>query len=277
MATIKGAANTKQSGYRMISINRLITLPEYRRKVPTNLLRPLFARLPFLFLAFFASLSCTPATLLAAAKSSVGAEKTKADPTKSAEKFLANAEQMIEQLILQIDRQNGSEEDGTGLSENLSPTSYVSSVPNIKPVSGLITSTFGMRVHPIYNLTLLHQGIDISAEEGTNVQTTGDGIVAFAGYDKGYGQKITINHGYGYKTSYAHLSTLLVHQGQKVSRGDIIALSGNTGITTGPHLHYEIQKNNIKVNPTAYFYDETNPDKLITIQNASPKQEDNHS
>jgi murein DD-endopeptidase MepM/ murein hydrolase activator NlpD len=270
MATIKSAANTKRSGYRMISINRFMTLPEYCRKVPTNLLRPLLAILPLLFFAFFASLSCTPAPLLAA-------EKAKAEPTKSAEKFLANAEQMIEQLILQIDRQNGSEEDGIGLSENLNPTPYVSSVPNIKPVSGLITSTFGMRLHPIYNLSLFHQGIDISAAEGTNVQTTGDGIVAFAGYDKGYGQKITINHGYGYKTSYAHLSTLLVHQGQKVSRGNTIAQSGNTGITTGPHLHYEIQKNNIKVNPTAYFYDETNPDKLITIQNASPKQEDNHS
>ncbi len=261
----------------MISINRFITLPEYCRKVPTNLLRPLLAMLPLLFFAFFASLSCTPATLLAAAKAPVGSEKAKAEPTISAEGFLANAEQMIEQLILQIDRQNGSEEDGIGLSENLNPTPYVSSVPNIKPVSGLITSTFGMRAHPIYNLSLFHQGLDISAAEGTNVQTTGDGIVAFAGYDKGYGQKITINHGYGYKTSYAHLSTLMVHQGQKVSRGDIIALSGNTGVTTGPHLHYEIQKNNIKVNPTAYFYDETNPDKRISIQNVSPKQEDNHS
>ena len=106
--------------------------------------------------------------------------------------------------------------------------------------------------------------------------STGDGIVAFSGYDKGFGQKVTINHGYGYKTIYAHLSKLLVRQGQKISRGDIIALSGNTGASTGPHMHYEVHKNNVIVNPTAYFFN-GKPDKLITIKQTSPEEEGNNS
>ena len=103
-----------------------------------------------------------------------------------------------------------------------------------------------------------------------------DGIVAFSGYDKGYGQKIIINHGYGYKTVYAHLSKPLVSQGQKVKRSEIIALSGNTGVSTGPHLHYEVRKDNARVNPTAYFFDGTNSNKFLSIKKTSPEEEGNN-
>ena len=218
-----------------------------------------------------------PIALRATEKKRADKGRIKSEQTKKAEAFLANAEQMIEQMILQIDRQNGNDAGAGELADNPDPTSFVSSLPNIKPVKGSITSSFGLRLHPIYNLSLFHQGIDIAASEGTNVQTTGDGIVAFSGYDKGYGQIVAINHGYGYKTTYAHLSKLLVHQGQRVSRGDIIALSGNTGISTAPHLHYEVQKDNVKVNPTAYFFNDTTPETFISTQGSSLEKSDKHS
>jgi len=196
---------------------------------------------------------------------------------RTTEGLLATTEDMIEQLILQIDRQKENIQDSRELTDNPHPTSFFSSIPNIKPVNGSITSRFGSRVHPVYNVTLFHSGVDFSAAQGTMVHSTGDGIVAFSGYDKGYGQKVTINHGYGYKTIYAHLSKSLVRQGQNIKRGEIIALSGSTGVSTGPHLHYEVQKDNVKVNPTAYFFDDSNPDKFITIQKSSPEQRDNNS
>lgn len=229
----------------------------------------------FLLLLFF-PFSLYQATLLATEKQPVIPQKTALNQTKSVESFVANAEKMIEELIVQLEQQNENNWEKIAIEENQNPTSLVSSIPNIKPLNGSITSTFGLRIHPVYNLPLFHQGIDISASTGTHVQTTGDGIVAFAGGDKGYGQMIAVNHGYGYKTIYAHLSKLMVRQGQKVSRGDIIALSGNTGTSTGPHLHYEVQKNNVKVNPTTYFFNETNTDKFTSTINSSPEKSDNH-
>jgi len=249
---------------------------EYQRKGDSLRLNTLARRCAVLFLALSASLSFTSPTLLATEKQPVVPNKPTTNQVKIADAFVANTEQMIEQLIMQVEPESDNTWEKTGLTDNPNPTSFVSSIPNIKPLNGSITSTFGLRIHPIYNLSLFHQGIDISASAGTNVQTTGDGIVAFAGNDKGYGQMIAINHGYGYKTIYAHLSKLMVRQGQKVSRGDVIALSGNTGVSTGPHLHYEVQKNNIKVNPTAYFFNDTNPGKFISTDNSSPEKSDNH-
>ncbi|MEI7747942.1 MAG: M23 family metallopeptidase [Chlorobiaceae bacterium] len=259
----------------MTFTNRFVTLSEFGRKFLASLDVYLSKGAFTLFLTLLFSLSCNPATLLAEDKQP--GDTKKSEPAKTAEGLLASTEQIIEQMIMKIDFQKESTTEATELAENPNPTSFFSSIPNIKPVIGAISSAFGARVHPIYNVTLFHSGIDISASEGTRVQTTGDGIVAFSGYDKGYGQKITINHGYGYKTIYAHLSKSLVRQGQKVKRGDIIALSGNTGVSTGPHLHYEVLKDNVKVNPTAYFFDETNPDKFITTQKTEPDRRDNNS
>ena len=259
----------------MTFTNRFVTLSEFSRKCLSALNVSFSKGTLYFFLILLFSLSHTPATLLAEDKQPGDIKKS--EPVKTAEGLLASTEQMIEQMIMKMDFQKDNASESTELAENPNPTSFFSSIPNIKPVSGSITSAFGVRVHPVYNISLFHSGIDISASEGTRVQTTGDGIVAFSGYDKGYGQKITINHGYGYKTIYAHLSKSLVRQGQKVKRGDIIALSGNTGVSTGPHLHYEVQKDNIKVNPTAYFFDETNPDKFITTQKTEPDGRDNNS
>ncbi|MFZ4524115.1 MAG: M23 family metallopeptidase [Chlorobium sp.] len=255
----------------MTSTNRFVTLsgfgPIFLASVKLRLGMVVF----ILSLTLLFSLSCSPATLLAEEKQPGNSK------AKNAQGLLASTEQIIEQMIMKIDFDIDKATESTELAENPNPTSFFSSIPNIKPVSGAISSAFGVRVHPIYNTSLFHSGIDISTSEGTKIETTGDGIVAFSGYDKGYGQKITINHGYGYRTIYAHLSKSLVRQGQKVKRGDIIALSGNTGVSTGPHLHYEVLKNNVKVNPTAYFFDETNPDKFITTQKTEPDGRNNNS
>ncbi len=259
----------------MTFTNWFVILSEFGRKFLASLAEHLSKGTFVLFLSLLSSFSYTPATLLAEDKQP--GDTKKAEPAKNANGLLASTEQIIEQMIMKIDFQKDNATESTELAENPNPTSFFSSIPNIKPIIGAVTSAFGSRVHPIYNVPLFHSGIDISASEGTRVQTTGDGIVAFSGYDKGYGQKITINHGYGYKTIYAHLSKSLVRQGQKVKRGDIIALSGNTGVSTGPHLHYEVLKDNVKVNPTAYFFDETNPDNFITTQKTETDGRDNNS
>ncbi|NTV92004.1 MAG: M23 family metallopeptidase, partial [Chlorobiaceae bacterium] len=189
-------------------------------------------------------------------------------PAASAEGLLASTEEMIEHLILQIDRQNeNSPETNDNYTE--SGKNFFSSIPNIKPVPGSITSNFGQRFHPVYNTMLFHAGVDFSAAIGTRVQATGSGVVAFSGYDKGYGEKVVINHGFGFATVYAHLSKSLVRQGQRINRGEIIALTGNSGVSTGPHLHYEVHKNNVKVNPTSYFFNGGSPSKFITNETNS--------
>ena len=260
----------------MFSATPFITLSGFSRKVRTFLVMHLSLNNFFFSLALFTSLLLTPTLILAQEQQIVDSAPKNATP-KTTEGLLATTEQMIEQLIRQIDLQKENTIEKDELIENPNPTSFFSSIPNIKPVEGSITSSFGVRMHPIYHLPLFHAGIDFAVPEGTRVQSTGDGIVAFSGYDKGFGQKVTINHGYGYKTVYAHLSKSLVRQGQKVKRGDVIALSGNTGVSTGPHMHYEVHKNNVIVNPTAYFFDGINPDKFITRQKPAPDEIDNNS
>ncbi len=128
-------------------------------------------------------------------------------------------------------------------------------IPAIDPIrGGIITDGFGMRFHPILHMRLMHDGIDLVADVGTNVHATGDGVVTYVGPRGGYGNVVEIDHGFGYSTLYGHLEKALVREGQKVKRGQVIALSGDTGLSTGPHLHYEVIKNGIHVNPAGYFF-----------------------
>ncbi|MFO7446507.1 MAG: M23 family metallopeptidase [Ignavibacteriaceae bacterium] len=130
-------------------------------------------------------------------------------------------------------------------------------IPAIKPCSGTVAAHgYGMRLHPILNIRRMHEGIDIITDIGTKVFAAGKGIVEFVGYRGGYGLAVEIDHGFGYKTIYAHLSKASVKQGQKVSRGDYIAKTGNSGLSSGPHLHYEVQHNGVKENPTEFFFDD---------------------
>lgn len=126
--------------------------------------------------------------------------------------------------------------------------------PTIWPVYGKITSGFGRRFHPITRKWSRHTGVDLSARMHTRVRVTADGVVEYAGYNGGYGWCVIVNHGYGYKTLYAHNSKLLVKRGQKVRKGEIITYSGSSGQSTGPHLHYEVWRNGSRVNPVNYLW-----------------------
>lgn len=121
------------------------------------------------------------------------------------------------------------------------------------PAEGRISSGFGMREHPKYGGRKLHTGSDISLAQGTPLHATADGIVSYADRSAGNGKIVVLEHGYGYSTVYAHNSKNVVQPGQKVKRGDIVAYSGSTGVTTGPHLHYEVWKNGKSVNPEPFI------------------------
>ena len=125
-----------------------------------------------------------------------------------------------------------------------------SSTPSLWPLYGRIASFFGYRVFPWSGF---HSGIDISGSYGTAVKATADGVVTFAGWQNGYGKTIVVDHGYGVSTLYAHCSRFSVNQGARVKKGEVICFIGNTGYTTGPHLHYEVRRNDRAVNPMAYL------------------------
>lgn len=140
--------------------------------------------------------------------------------------------------------------------------------PAIKPVPGRIISGFGMRMHPIHGFRKMHTGLDMQANTGTPVHASADGIIKLAGTSRGgYGKQVEIDHGgYGYVTKYAHLSSIEVAQGAKVKRGDIVGYTGNTGLSKGPHLHYEIIKNSKKIDPIDYFYGDQTPEQYVTLR-----------
>ena len=125
--------------------------------------------------------------------------------------------------------------------------------PAIRPVDGWVTSKFGYRISPFTGKREFHKGWDIANRKGTRVVATADGVVSFAGKQGTFGQLMVIDHGHGITTRYAHLSKYLCKKGQRVTRGEPIAKIGNTGRSTGPHLHYEVRLNGIPVNPAKYI------------------------
>ncbi|HEY6192517.1 MAG TPA: M23 family metallopeptidase [Bacteroidota bacterium] len=138
---------------------------------------------------------------------------------------------------------------------------YFSALPALKPMEGFYSvGEFGLRMHPVLGIFKTHEGLDIVNDVGTPVVAAGDGVVEMAGQSGGgYGITVVLRHGYGYQTLYAHLSKVLVHAGQHVVRGQLIAKSGKTGLVSGPHLHYEVRYNGVSKNPADYFLDDVNP------------------
>lgn len=124
--------------------------------------------------------------------------------------------------------------------------------PHGVPVDGQLSSGFGMRVHPRYGTRMFHSGIDLSAPRGTPIHATADGIISFSGWSKGNGNIVVIVHGNGFSTIYAHNTKNLMKVGQTVKRGQEIATIGSTGVSTGPHVHYEIWKNGERLNPKSF-------------------------
>jgi murein DD-endopeptidase MepM/ murein hydrolase activator NlpD len=127
------------------------------------------------------------------------------------------------------------------------------STPDGWPVKGNVSSPFGTRVHPITGKSTFHSGLDISTPVGTMVKATADGIVSFSNWHNDSGYIVVLEHGHGFRTIYAHNKLNYVKVGQRVKRGDIISLSGSTGSSTGPHVHYEVWKNGTHVNPYTFL------------------------
>lgn len=147
-------------------------------------------------------------------------------------------------------------------------------IPAIQPVLNKdlnrVASGYGWRVDPVYHTKKFHQGMDFSAPVGTEVFATGNATVSFVGWRQGYGNTVILDHGFGYETLYAHLYKALVRKGQKVHRGDIIALVGNTGKSTGPHLHYEVHSRDKAVDPRNFYFYDLSPeeyDRMMQLSN----------
>ena len=145
-------------------------------------------------------------------------------------------------------------------------------IPAIQPIANKdlkrTASGYGMRIDPIYRTPRFHSGMDFSAKTGTDIYATGDGTVTFAAWKQGYGNCLMIDHGYGYKTLYGHLSKYKARVGQKVKRGEVIGKVGNSGKSTGPHLHYEVIVRGKYDNPSKYYFMDLTPeeyDRMIDI------------
>jgi murein DD-endopeptidase MepM/ murein hydrolase activator NlpD len=134
--------------------------------------------------------------------------------------------------------------------------SLLASVPSVWPTRGWVTSDFGSRLDPYTSERVMHAGLDIAGPHGKEIISPADGTVVFAGLEGGYGNVLVIDHGYGIKTRYGHLASIKVKAGEKLKRGDTIAAMGNTGRSTGPHLHYEVRVNGIAQNPRKFILDE---------------------
>ncbi len=152
------------------------------------------------------------------------------------------------------------------------------SVPAIMPIANKdlrrTASGWGWRIHPIHKIRKFHYGMDFSASPGTDIYATGDGVVSKVTTEaRGYGKRIEIDHGFGYKTLYGHMSKFNVKKGQKVKRGDVIGFVGNSGTSTAPHLHYEVIQKGKKVNPQHYYFKEEltaeEYDRMIQISSNS--------
>ncbi len=157
----------------------------------------------------------------------------------------------------------------------------LASIPAITPVKNNTTwvaSGFGHRIDPIYKTRKFHYGMDFSGTTGIEIYATGDAtVVRVRKSRRGYGNQITLDHGYGYQTSYSHLHKIMVRKGQKVKRGEAIGLMGSTGKSTAPHLHYEVVKDGRKVNPIYFFYNDLSAeeyDELIKLVDSNKQSFD---
>jgi len=168
----------------------------------------------------------------------------------------------LDRLTKQLYIQSKSFDEVVSMARN--KEKMLASIPAIQPISNKnlrhAPSGFGWRTHPIYKTQEFHPGMDFAAPEGTEIYSTGDGTVERADNTaQGYGNHVVINHGYGYKTLYGHMTKSVVSPGQKVKRGQLIGYVGSTGLSTAPHVHYEVAHNGEKINPINFYYNDLNP------------------
>lgn len=194
-------------------------------------------------------------------------------------KLIINTKKRLDQLSKRIVVHSKSLDEITALAEN--KDALLASIPAIQPVKNddlkRTASGYGMRMDPIYRHRKMHNGMDFSAPIGTEVYATGDAVVKEIKRTRrsgGFGNLIILDHGFGIETYYAHLNEFNVRRNQKVRRGEVIGFVGNTGKSTGPHLHYEVRRNGRPVNPIDYYYNDlTTEDYSIMLNKASQENQ----
>ena len=189
--------------------------------------------------------------------------------------LLRSATERMDRIIKRLYIQSKSFDEVVHMAR--SKEKLVASIPAIMPINQdalahAVTSGYGWRTHPIYKTQEFHPGMDFSAEQGTPIYATGDGTIERAdNLAQGYGNHVVIDHGFGYQTLYGHMSRLAVRPKQKVSRGQLIGYVGSTGLSTAPHIHYEVIRNGEKVNPINYYYNDLSPEQYRTLVELSNK------
>jgi murein DD-endopeptidase MepM/ murein hydrolase activator NlpD len=186
--------------------------------------------------------------------------------------LIKNMVAQLNNLILRVAYQGTSYVEITNMVKN--KEKLLKAIPAIQPVSNKnlnrIGGSFGYRIDPVYKDFRFHQGLDFTAPSGTPIYATADGVVQAAGFSTdGYGNKVVINHGYGYQTLYGHMARVKAKVGQQVKRGEVIGYIGSTGKSTGPHCHYEVIKKGIKVDPVYYFYNDLTPEQFDRLLKAA--------
>jgi len=192
--------------------------------------------------------------------------------SKTNSQIVASTTRKLDELSKQIYIQSKSYDKLLDLTKERE--SLLKHIPAIQPILNKdltrTASGFGYRIHPIHNVRKFHYGMDFTAPTGTDVYATGDGVVTSVGWGQGFGNCIRIDHGFGYLTLYAHLSKMNVRVGQKISRGEVIGEVGSTGISTAPHLHYEVHFKGVQQNPQNYYFLDLSPedyDRMVQLSN----------
>ncbi len=191
--------------------------------------------------------------------------------------LLIETTKKLDQITSQLVVQSKSFDDVFEMAKN--KAKFLASMPAIQPINNKdlkrLSSYFGYRMDPFYKVMKFHEGVDFSAPVGTDIYSTGDGtVVKISKAKRSYGHSVLIDHGFGYQTFYAHCSKIMVKKGQKVKRGQVIAMVGNTGKSTAPHLHYEVRKSGKTIDPINFFFNDLTPDEydLILELSSRPSQ-----
>lgn len=185
--------------------------------------------------------------------------------------MIKNATKELDVLSKQMVVQSKSLDEIVALAKE--KEKMLAAIPAILPIKKedmtRVASGYKWRMHPILKIRKFHKGMDFTAPKGTPIYASGSGVVIRAARSSSFGKVVYIDHGYGYKTVYAHMSKIKARRGQKVKRGDLIGYVGNTGISVSPHLHYEVHKNGRAVNPINFYYGDLTPEQFAELQKAA--------
>ncbi len=187
---------------------------------------------------------------------------------------LLELSEKVNSLSSQVYIQSKSYDELNKLAEN--KTEFLTCIPAIQPISNKdlkrMASGYGYRIHPVFKTHKFHSGMDFTAPVGTPIYATGNGTVITSESGAGYGLHVVINHGFGYQSLYGHMSKTKVRVGQKVKRGELIGYVGSSGISTAPHVHYEIIKNGNKINPINYFFNDLTEEEYQAIRELAGRE-----